>query len=331
MKKARAALFGLARVALAVAALVWLYRSGLMSANLLAGLLVNWPLSLAAVAVFLGSGILAAWRFCLLLRPRGHALSLMDSLRLSFIGLFFNLCLPGGAGGDATRIYYASVGNTGWRTELATIVLLDRVTGLFALFLWPVLAAPFFGELLAQSSAIRHLILAAALVTFALIFGMLLVMTAAFRHNRILTGMFQRLPMGKKLEDVVETLHGYRRYPSALVYASLVSLAIHTCSSVVMLLAAAAIDRANFAWSIALLAPLGFLANALPFTPGGLGVGEAAFASLFRMAGLPGGPPLMLAWRGVSLIGSMAGLVFYLQGKRRMVRVSPAVIYESGT
>ena len=32
-----------------------------------------------------------------------------------------------------------------------------------------------------------------------------------------------------------------------------------------------------------LLIPIGFLANSLPVTPGGLGVGEAAMESLFRM------------------------------------------------
>jgi uncharacterized protein (TIRG00374 family) len=324
-------LFAIVRPALALAALAWLYYSGAISLGLLKGLLVNWPLTVTAATVFAISGVVSAWRFCILLRPKGHVLSLFDSVRLTFIGLFFNLCLPGGAGGDATRIYYASIGNSGWRTELATIVVLDRVAGLFGLFLWPVLAAVFYRDLLTQAPTIFHLILAAALACVVTIVGMLLLMNQSFRHSRLCAWAFRRLPMGRKLEDVVETLHGYRRHWSALVYASLVSLLIHTCSSVVMLLASAAIDPAHFSWSIAILAPLGFLANSLPVTPGGLGVGEAAFASLFRMAGLPGGPPLMLAWRGVTLLGSLAGLIFYFQGKRRMVHVSSAVIYESGS
>jgi len=331
MSKARKLLFGIARPALALAALAWLYQSGAISLGLLKGLLVNWPLSVAAVTIFAISGVVSAWRFCILLRPKGHELSLFDSVRLTFIGLFFNICLPGGAGGDATRIYYASIGNSGWRTELATIVLLDRVAGLFGLFLWPVLAALFYRDLLFRAPTILHLILAAALACVVTIVGMLLMMNQSFRHSGMCEWAFRRLPMGRKLEDVVETLHGYRRHRSALVYATLASLLIHTCSSVVMLLAAEAIDPTHFSWSIALLAPLGFLANALPVTPGGLGVGEAAFASLFHMAGLPGGPPLMLAWRGVTLLGSLAGLIFYFQGKRRMVHVSSAVIYESGS
>ena len=331
MTKSRGALFGVARAALAVAALAWLYQSGAISWPLLAGLLMHWPVTLAAVALYMAAGVVSAWRFCILLRTRGHGLSLFDSIRLTFIGLFFNTCLPGGAGGDATRIYYAGLGNAGWRTELATIVLLDRMAGLFALFLWPVLAAFFWRDLLAQAPAIRSLILAAALATVAMIGGMLLAMTNAFRRNPLFARLFQWLPWGRKLEGVFATLHGYRHHIPALLAAVLVSLAIHTICIGVTLLVQLAIDPAHFSWRIALVAPLGFLANALPFTPGGLGVGEAAFASLFRMAGLSGGPPIMLGWRGVTLLGSLAGLMFYLQRKKRMVHAASAVVYESGS
>src|SRR5262249_43302583 len=134
--------------------------------------------------------------------------------------------------------------------------------------------------------------------------------------------LLRRLPFGHVLEDVLATLHGYRHHVRTLLGAVLVSLGIHTLSVSTILLVQLATDPAHFSWRIALLAPLGFLANALPVTPGGLGVGEAAFASLFRMTGLPGGPPIMLAWRGVTLLGSSAGLIFYLQGKKRMVHAS---------
>jgi uncharacterized protein (TIRG00374 family) len=320
----------LVKLVIAAAVLLWLYRQGAVSVTVLSGLLVNWPISLAALALFVISGVFSAWRFCILLRPRGHRLALFDSVRLTFIGLFFNTCLPGGAGGDATRIYYASVGNAGWRTELATIVLLDRLAGMFALFLWPVIAAFFFRDLLAAAPVIRSLILIASLVSLAMAAGMLLVMSNRFRQDARIAWLLGRLPMRRKLEDVFDTLHGYRRHVPALLGAVLVSLVIHTLSVSVTLLAESALDPVHFSWRVALVAPLGFLANLLPLTPGGLGVGEAAFASLFAMAGLSGGTLVMLAWRGVTLFGSAAGVIFYLQGKRRMVHVSSAVMYESG-
>jgi uncharacterized protein (TIRG00374 family) len=317
-KSVRTAVIGCIKLAIAVTVLLRLHMSGAISWPALKGLLVSWPVTLAAIALFIVAGLLSAWRLCTLLRPRGHLISFFDSVRLTFMGLFFTVALPGGAGGDAVRIYYATIDNRGARAELATIIFLDRLAGMFAMFLWPVLAAAFFSDLLAEAPVLQNLILAAAAASVAMLAGMLLVMTDAVRHSRILAWAFAR-PLGRFLKAVVVTLYGYRRHRSALLSAALVSLAIHTLSVAVCLLVAVAVDRDGFSWRMAVLVPLGFLANALPVTPGGLGVGEAALASLFAMAGLRGGPAVMLGWRVIMLLASVSGVFFYLQRKGRMV------------
>jgi len=71
---------------------------------------------------------------------------------------------------------------------------------------------------------------------------------------------------------------------------------------------------------LALGAPLAFLANMLPLTPWGIGVGETALASLLRLAEHTGGGELMLAWRLLMLVPALCGLVVYLRGQRRWVR-----------
>lgn len=68
---------------------------------------------------------------------------------------------------------------------------------------------------------------------------------------------------------------------------------------------------------VCLLALLGFLANALPVTPGGLGVGEAAFEALFRIVGTAGGAQLMLGWRVGMLPVSVLGGFLYMRGRDR--------------
>jgi hypothetical protein len=55
------------------------------------------------------------------------------------------------------------------------------------------------------------------------------------------------------------------------------------------------------------LALLGLIANVLPITPGGLGVGEAAADALFRLVGVAGGAALVTAWRAGMLCISAAG------------------------
>jgi uncharacterized membrane protein YbhN (UPF0104 family) len=76
---------------------------------------------------------------------------------------------------------------------------------------------------------------------------------------------------------------------------------------------------------MSILIPLGFLANVLPVTPGGLGIGEAAFNKLFEMAGLTGGAEALLGWRMLTILISMIGLVFYLRGRRHFIHRSLAL------
>src|SRR5262249_49897137 len=65
---------------------------------------------------------------------------------------------------------------------------------------------------------------------------------------------------------------------------------------------------------VSLLSLLGLLANALPITPGGLGVGEAAFEGLFRSIGYTHGSQLILAWRAGMIALCGIGCALYIAG-----------------
>jgi uncharacterized membrane protein YbhN (UPF0104 family) len=108
-----------------------------------------------------------------------------------------------------------------------------------------------------------------------------------------------------------------------LLGAITLSLVVHTLVIGATLLAATAMQQGEVAWQMILLMPLGFLANVLPLTPGGLGVGEAAFDTLFSLAGLSGGAETLLGWRLLTLMVGLIGLVFYLQGRKRFVYAEP--------
>jgi uncharacterized protein (TIRG00374 family) len=328
MKKYGSSFLLALKFGIAAAVLFWLHASGSISWPLLKGLLVAWPITLLAFVVFTVDAVITAGRLLLLLRPTGARLSLYDSARLTFIGMFFTTCLPGGAGGDAVRIYYASIGNQGSRAELATVILFDRVVGLFAMFLWPVIVAPFFPALLENSPVIRSLIFAAAAAALTMAVSMALLLSPRVRQHALVVWLFRRLPFGGILERMVDTLHGYRHDMGALLGSVGISLITHTLAVGVALLIAVAMDPAGFSWKIGVLVPLGFIANAFPFTPGGLGVGEAAFDALFRMAGLRGGSAVMLGWRLIMLLTGLIGAVFYLQGKKQMIHVPSALAYK---
>ena len=66
------------------------------------------PLLAGALAVYLGSMLLVAWRWQLLLRADGVRVSLLRLTRYYLIGFFFNNFLPSSIGGDVARVMYAA-------------------------------------------------------------------------------------------------------------------------------------------------------------------------------------------------------------------------------
>jgi uncharacterized membrane protein YbhN (UPF0104 family) len=60
------------------------------------------------------------------------SLSLWNAIQLTLIGFFFSTFLPGAAGGDLAKLYYATHENEGRRAEVATVLLFDRIIGLLS-------------------------------------------------------------------------------------------------------------------------------------------------------------------------------------------------------
>jgi hypothetical protein len=328
MKPVLKHLFTVLRIGIGIALLWYLGSSGAIDWRALMGMLREWPFTLTAFLLLLVDMMVTSSRLCVLLAARGMHLSVVESTRLNLIGIFFNLCLPGSAGGDVMKIYYATEGNRGRRTEVTTIMLLDRASGMFALMIWPLLVAPFFPELLARVPALKPLLGGAAIVAAVLLIGFLLAWSRWLKQSPLLQWIF-RLPLGSYLERVYETVHAYRKHPGPVLASVGISLVAHTMSVGVTMLAIAAVNPAGAAWPMAVLIPLGHLANTVPLTPGGLGVGEAAFNKLFSMAGLTGGAEGLLGWRLLTVMLGLMGLVFYLQGRRKVVHLAEEAVAEA--
>lgn len=318
------------RFAIGVALLWYLFAAGNLEWTTLRGLVDRWWLSLAVMALMLVGLWCTSWRFAILLRPRGLDISVPASMRLTLIGVFFNNCLPGAGGGDVVRMYYGARGHEGRRAEIVTVMVLDRVTGMFGLILWPLLVAPFVRNLWADQVVLRTLLggglatLTAMTVAFALSWSRLFEVGGPVRR------LLARLPGGALLDRVVDTVSSFRQCPVAVFQAVGISLLGHTLAMAGALAIAAAVNPDGFSWGMSILIPLGFMANAIPLTPGGLGVGEAAFDSLFRLGGLAGGAEVLLGWRFFILGIGLFGLVLYLRGRGEFVRAAPQRRLETG-
>ncbi|HEV8385309.1 MAG TPA: lysylphosphatidylglycerol synthase transmembrane domain-containing protein [Candidatus Acidoferrales bacterium] len=319
MKGAKQFLSGVLRTGIGIAIVVYLWRSGAINLAAMAGLATHWGIALAAIALLFMDAALLGWRLRVLLDPRGFHLPMMSAFRLTMIGIFFNSCLPGSTGGDLVKIYYAAEDNPGRRVEVGTIMILDRLTGMFALMLLPLSLAPLFPGLVASSPTLRAVLWLAGGVAGGTVIAALACFSERIRKSPPVDWAIRKMPLGRYLGIIYDTVHAYRAHPAPLAVAVGISLLAHVTAGSVAMLSSLATHPDQFAWKMCVVIPIGFAINVFPVTPGGLGVGEAAFDRLFLLAGLTGGAEALLGWRLLTILVSFVGLAYYLQGRKRFV------------
>jgi uncharacterized membrane protein YbhN (UPF0104 family) len=103
----------------------------------------NWAWLIPAIVIFVGSKVATAIRLNLYFRNIGLYISEWHNWRLYLVGMFYNLFLPGGIGGDGYKIYIL---NRQYQIPVKSLVqasILDRLGGMVAiLFLLLVLILP---------------------------------------------------------------------------------------------------------------------------------------------------------------------------------------------
>jgi len=284
-----------------------------------AGLIKGWQYTLIAIGLFVVASGLQALRLQLLINAYQLNLSYIAAIKLTFIGLFFSTYLPGAAGGDLVKIYYASKGNAGSRAEVITIILLDRFVGLFTLLTLPLLLAPFFLDLGTAQPALKALLGTSLAIACGIILASIIGSRFELADSQVLQWIQRNFRFGQLLTRMLHTLHFYRNSMDVVFRALVFSYVGQFLMVGVAMAIAQATNPAGADPIMLVLIPMGYLATALPITPGGLGVGEAALESLFTMSGLSGGAETILGWRLIMIIVGLLGLAFYLKGDQRFV------------
>ena len=173
MRPARRLLTMSLRFAIGAGLLVYLAKSGLIDVRALSKLFTSWRITLAAVTLLLVDSALMSVRLSWLFRPQGLNLRFGTSLKLALVGFFFGTFLPGAAGGDLSKLFYTTRGSGGRRTEIMTVVLLDRAIGLFSLLLLPFIFVPMFAQTFQSEAVLRSILLTTGLIALGVVAGFL--------------------------------------------------------------------------------------------------------------------------------------------------------------
>ncbi len=123
----------IAKVALSITALVIVYRK--IDLQQLYDVLHQgqWLWYVPALLVFTGSQVISAFRLNTLFRQIGLTLTERINLRLYWLGMYYNLLLPGGIGGDAYKVVVLRKRGDVNTRDLVLVSLADRAFGLLAL------------------------------------------------------------------------------------------------------------------------------------------------------------------------------------------------------
>ena len=129
------------KLLLTAAALWWVFAK--VPLHAVAALLaqIAWPWLLAGVLFFNLSKILSSVRLNRYFHTAGVTLGEWHAVILYYIGMFYNLFLPGGIGGDGYKIYLVQKHRGSSTRMLLFATLLDRLSGLVPLV---ILGALFF-------------------------------------------------------------------------------------------------------------------------------------------------------------------------------------------
>jgi len=260
------------------------------------------PQYLVLGAASLGlSMILPIWRWLALLRIQGLELAWPQALKITWVGYFCGLFLPGAAGGDLAKAYLACQNRPDGKTRAVSTVLMDRIVGLQSLLLIGMMAGI---ALLSKGCSVR---MGAVAWSSLLLFSGSLAAIVFMLWPRTSNIMLKLLP--KRFRGTVDGSLGlYRAARRKLIYIGLYSCLCNTFAVAAYVLAAMAIGDA-FSYGQVLAVPLVVVANSVPISPGGLGVGETVGALLFSEFGSINGALIILAVRIGLSIFSLPGML----------------------
>lgn len=290
----------------------------------------KWLL-VAGALCYSGAVALGGYKWGLLLQAAGIEVSFRRLLAYQWVAEFFNNFLPAQVGGDVMR-GYALASDTHRAADVAASVLIDRFIGLMvfmvaaavgstAMLLW---GRP-DGMAFTTEQRVSVQLIALGSVGASLLLLTMLVAILSRRLKVFVERLLKRipflsfaLPIWTKL---AEAFNVYRYEYRALFLTSLCSVLIVLLTSINIWLIAEAIQPNSISMlEVLTINPIiVFVGLALPFTPGGLGVRQSAFAATFLLMGAGDelGFAVGLVQQFVGYLVSLPGGYWWVRGNAR--------------
>lgn len=251
---------------------------------------LNHSAFLLSLLLFFTGIFLTQVRWHLMMRAQDLGMGIWNTIRIGFIGFFFNTLLPGAVGGDLVKAA-AVCKNQSRKSVAVTIILLDRAIALWGLIFFSGASGVIFWSLgyleTGSSSAAKTLIrynLSFCLITA---FGWyILKWLPLWRVERFERRL--RTYVANPAAEFWLTFWRYRKMPRVILLSFLISWSAHICLTIAFYMAAQVLKDSQAIpglWEHFLIVPIGLVIQAAPMFPGGAGIGEFGFGALYSWFG----------------------------------------------
>lgn len=311
----------LLKICLAVSAIWYLYRSGRLTKETFMRLLSpdSLPLLLFSSSAFIISQMISSFRIIFLLWITGIRLKFTQAFKLTMIGNFFNMVIPGMVGGDVIKGIYLEKTEETYKGRSSGIVIIDRAIGLLALLMIGSVSALYPSKknisiLTFYGYSIMNVVIFSAVVLC--LFAAFIVLGKNKTVRRILKEIALRMFRQGFIYQVIESFGAVTKKRRYLVFAFLMSIVVQIFSLAGLLIFVNLTDgKAPDIFALVAVSSLVMLIGVIPVTPGNIGWTELMASLGWSAVGSNDGATIFLYWRIVTLLCSLPWGIFYFNYK----------------
>ncbi|MCH7869818.1 MAG: flippase-like domain-containing protein [Myxococcales bacterium] len=285
----------------------------------------RWPLVLGGWVCISCTTAIAIIRWHVLIRAQGIPIPLLRTIQSAFVGLFFNVFLPGSLSGDLIKGYYVVRSVPGHTATAVSSILFDRVVGLSGLITLSAIAllvgsgGTWSGTLGAPIVLAVIGVTSGVVVFYAALLGLSEERDPIFRILRHLATRFAFLRGVLKVYEGVRVYHDKRGVTLACIGASIIAHGFLVVAWICFV-NAMEIDGIPIG-AMFVVVPIGMLVSSIPLGPAGIGTGHAAFLAIFALLGSNRGADLFNLVLAFQFIQAALGGMVYLTVRAEAVEV----------
>jgi uncharacterized protein (TIRG00374 family) len=306
------------KILIAIVLLFLLTHTAQIKMELLATL-IRQPLSfLSIILFFFMITLIGAWRWYVLNCAQVIPLGFYKSIIATYVGAAFNNLLPSGVGGDVVRLFYVFKIAPQKKSDALLALFSDRGFGFLAVFVTICVVGLVHARAVNNDPHIFYLFLVCSIFCLCVLSGFILCvwLTHRFQFSAWVEKYIGHRKWAAPIISFLKTLGLFRISISVFIKCLAISILNQTMLTITIMSIVAMMGLPLLSFTDFLIA-MGItqIVNLIPLTPGGIGVGEMAFANILLVLN-PGASgayaTAFFAYRLISMLAYLPGLIVFI-------------------